>query len=220
MAAAAAVCSRRSNRSSPSGVSDVDTSTRTTPGTAWVLTGKPLSRNTLIILMVVGQDLGAEHPDAGLVGGLGELAEQDRAQPFALHGVGDRQGDLGPLGPVRVPLPAGVGQHPAVAAGRDQAVAPLVVDLGGPADGAVEVGEAGEEPQPSRLRRQALEERAHGRRVGGSDRPHVHGRAIPQGHVDLAVPRVRHLHHSSVDHDVLTRMPPLAPLRPSLAAPP
>jgi hypothetical protein len=150
-------------------------------------------------LVVVGQDLGAEHPDAGLVGDLGELAEQDRAQPPALHGVGDRQGDLGPVLAVRVPLPAGVGQHPAVAGGRDQAVAPLVVDLGGPADGAVEVGEAGEEPQPSRLRRQALEERAHGRRVGGSDRPHVHGRAIPQGHIDLAVPPIRHLHHSSVN---------------------
>ena len=55
MAAAAAVCSRRSNRSSPSGVSNVGTSTSSTPGTAWVLTGNPLSRNTLIILWLWGR---------------------------------------------------------------------------------------------------------------------------------------------------------------------
>ena len=55
MAAAAAARSRCSNRSRPSGVSRVGTSNSSTPGTAWVLTGKPLSRNTLIILWLWGR---------------------------------------------------------------------------------------------------------------------------------------------------------------------
>ena len=49
MAAAAATCSRRSNRSRASGDSEVGNSTSRTPGRVWVLTGKPLSRNTLTI---------------------------------------------------------------------------------------------------------------------------------------------------------------------------
>jgi hypothetical protein len=67
------------------------------------------------------------------------------------------------------------GDHPTVGAGGDQAVAVLVVDVGGPADRAVEVGEAAEEPQRDRPRRQALEEGTDGRRVLDLDRPHVHG---------------------------------------------
>jgi hypothetical protein len=67
-----------------------------------------------------------------------------------------------------------VGDHAAVGAGGDQAVV-VLVDFGGPADGAVEVGEAAEEPQRDRPRRQALEEGTDGRRVGGRDRPYVHG---------------------------------------------
>ena len=49
MAAVAATWSRRSNRSRASGDSEVGNSIRITPGMVWVLTGKPLSRNTLII---------------------------------------------------------------------------------------------------------------------------------------------------------------------------
>jgi hypothetical protein len=79
------------------------------------------------------------------------LAEQDGAEPVVLHGVGDREGDLGAFGPVGVAFPAGVGDHAAVGAGGDQAVA-VLVDFGGPADGAVEVGEAAEQPQHDRLR--------------------------------------------------------------------
>jgi hypothetical protein len=68
-----------------------------------------------------------------------------------LHGVGDRKGHLGALGPVEFPFPAGVGDHPTVFAGGDQAVA-VLVDFGGPADRAVEIGEASEESQRDRLR--------------------------------------------------------------------
>jgi hypothetical protein len=124
--------------------------------------------------MVLRQYLGAQHGHAGLVGRLDEVAEQDGTEPVVLHGVGD--GDLGALGAVGVAFLAGVGDHVAVgAAGGDQAVAVLVVDVGGPADGAVEVREAAEEPQRDRLRRQALEERLDRSRILGPDRPHVHG---------------------------------------------
>jgi hypothetical protein len=49
MAAVAATCSRRSNRSRASGAREVGNSISSTPGRVWVLTGKPQSRNTLII---------------------------------------------------------------------------------------------------------------------------------------------------------------------------
>jgi hypothetical protein len=55
-------------------------------------------------LAVLGQHLGVQDLDAELVGGLGELTQQRRAQPLALHGVGDLQGDLGPLRVVRLTL--------------------------------------------------------------------------------------------------------------------
>jgi hypothetical protein len=102
------------------------------------------------------------------------LAEQDGAEPVVLHGVGDGEGDLGALGAVGFAFPAGVGDHAAVGAGGDQAVV-VLVDFGGPADGAVEVGEAAEEPQRDRPRRQALEEGTDGRRVLRPNWPHVHG---------------------------------------------
>jgi hypothetical protein len=41
----------------------------------------------------------------------------------ALHPIGDREGDLGPVGPVRLAFPAGVADDPAVVAvGGDQSV--------------------------------------------------------------------------------------------------
>ncbi len=88
------------------------------PGDGVGLDGKAAVAEHLDHLVVVGQDLGAEHLDAGLVGSLGELAEQDRAQPFALHGVGDLQGHLRPLGMIGLALEAGVADHPAVGTGR------------------------------------------------------------------------------------------------------
>ena len=80
--------------------------------------------------MVLGQHLSVEHLDAGLVGGLGELAKQRGAQPLALGGVGDLQGDLGPPGAVRLALEAGVADQPTVPLGaRQQPVAVAVVDF-------------------------------------------------------------------------------------------
>jgi hypothetical protein len=97
-------------------------------------------------LAVLGQHLGVQDLDAELVGGLGELTEQRRAQPPALHGVGDLQGDLGPLRPVRFTLQAGVADYLTVATdGRDEPVAAVVVDLGGPSGGRGQVGAGGEE---------------------------------------------------------------------------
>jgi hypothetical protein len=135
-------------------------------------------------LVVLGQHLGVEDLDPDLVGGLGELAEQDRAQPLALHGVGDLQAHLGPLGMAGLTLEAGVADHPAVAAGhRDQAVPVVVVDLGGPPDGLVQVGVAGEEAQPPAPVGQALEQPLHRRRVRAPDRPDVDGGAVPEHHI-------------------------------------
>jgi hypothetical protein len=62
-------------------------------------------------LMVLGQHLGIQHLDAELVGRLGELAEQDRAEPLALHGVGDLERHLGPVRMVELALEAGVADH-------------------------------------------------------------------------------------------------------------
>ena len=181
MAAVAATCSRRSNRSRASGDSEVGNSIRITPGMVWVLTGKAAVAEHLDHLVVLGQHLGIEHLDADLVGRLGELAEQDRAEPIALHGVGDLQGHLRPLGMIGLALEAGVADHPAVGAGGgDQPVAAVVVDLGGPLDGLLQVGEAGEEAQPAALVGQALQQLLDRGRVGAPGRPHVHGRAVPQ----------------------------------------
>ncbi len=55
MAATAAVCSRRSNRSSASTVSSVGNSTTISPGSERICTGKPLSRNTSIIRWFSGR---------------------------------------------------------------------------------------------------------------------------------------------------------------------
>jgi hypothetical protein len=88
------------------------------------LTGKPQSRITREHPVVLGQHLGIEDLDAHLVGGLGELAQQHRAQPLALHRVGDLQSHLGPLRPVgqaREQLVHGwgvAGCHPAQVNGR------------------------------------------------------------------------------------------------------
>jgi hypothetical protein len=107
------------------------------------LTGKPQSRITPEHPVVLGQHLGIEDLDAHLVGGLGELAQQHRAQPLALHRVGDLQSDLGPLRPVGLTFPASMADYLTVATGgRHQPVAAVVVDLGGPLDGLVEVGDA------------------------------------------------------------------------------
>ena len=65
--------------------------------------------------VVLGQHLGIEDLDAHLVGGLGELAQQRRAQPLALHRVGDLQSDLGPLRPVGLTLPASMADDLTVA---------------------------------------------------------------------------------------------------------
>ena len=48
--------------------------------------------------MVLGQDFGVQHGHAGLVGRLGEVAEQDGAEPVVLGGVGGGDGDLGRSG--------------------------------------------------------------------------------------------------------------------------
>jgi hypothetical protein len=75
------------------------------------LTGKPQSRITPEHPVVLGQHLGIEDLDAHLVGGLGELAQQHRAQPLALHRVGDLQSDLGPLRPVGLTFPASMADY-------------------------------------------------------------------------------------------------------------
>jgi hypothetical protein len=142
---------RGEKRSSVADDREVANSTRTTPGSVRVVTRKPLSRNTWSIRWFCGSTSALSTATPAWVGRIDELAEQDGAEPVVLHGVGDREGDLGALGPVGFPFPAGVGDHPTVGAGGDQAVA-VLVDLGGPADRAVEVGEAAEEPQHDRLR--------------------------------------------------------------------
>ena len=63
---------------------------------------------------VLRQHLGDEAVDAVLAGGGGEVLEQHRAEPAALVGVGDDEGDLGRR-PVRV--------DPVVAADGDDVVA-------------------------------------------------------------------------------------------------
>ena len=74
------------------------------PGEGVGLDGEPAVAEHLDHLVVLGQHLGVEDLDAELVGRLGELAEQDRAEPFALHGVGDLKGHLGPVGMVGLAL--------------------------------------------------------------------------------------------------------------------
>jgi hypothetical protein len=109
-------------------------------------------------LVVVRQHLRLEDLHTELVRCLGELAEQDRPQSPALHGIGDLQGHLRPLRMIRLALPTGGGDHTAVGAGGgDQPVAVVVVDLGGPLDGLAQVGVAGEEPQPATPIRKSLE---------------------------------------------------------------
>ena len=49
-------------------------------------------------LAVLGQHLGDEALDAALAGGRGEVLEQHRAEPAALVGVLDQEGDLGVVG--------------------------------------------------------------------------------------------------------------------------
>jgi hypothetical protein len=131
-------------------------------------------------LVVVGQHLGFEDPHAELIGRLRELAEQDGAEPLALYGIGDLQGNLRPLRTVGLAFPTGGGDHTAVGtAGGHQPIATVVVDIGGPLHRFLQVGMAGEEPQPAAPERESRQQLLHGGRVGRPGRPHVHCRPVP-----------------------------------------
>ena len=185
----------------PQGTGRWGTSISSAPGDGVGLDREPAVAEHLDHLVVLGQHLGAEDLDPELAGRLGDLAEQDRAQPLFLHGVGDLHGHLGPLRPVRLTLEADVADHPAVAAaGGHQPVAAVVVDLGRPLDGLVDVGRAGEVPQPATPVRQAAEQQPlHRLGVVGPGRPDPHRRAVPQHDVGLPVRRIAHHHHPLTD---------------------
>ena len=70
---------------------------------------------TLTICGVLAEHLGGEPADAALLGGRGQVLEQDRAEPAALLGVLDDERDLGRVGVA--------GQVPVVGAGRDDLAA-------------------------------------------------------------------------------------------------
>jgi hypothetical protein len=83
--------------------------------------------------VVARQHLSDEQLHPPPAGGLGELAEQDGAQPAPLELVVDHQRDLGTLRMVAFPLPAGMGHDTTPRSGhRDQPVLALMVDDGGP----------------------------------------------------------------------------------------
>jgi hypothetical protein len=130
-------------------------------------------------LVVLSQHLGVEDLDAELISGLSKVTQQCGAQPLTLHGVGDLQGDLGPLRVVRRTLQAGMADYPTIPLdGGHEPVAAVVVDLGGPSGGPCQVREGGEEPQPPASIRQPLQQQLHGRGVGGRGRAHMDGGAV------------------------------------------
>ncbi len=109
--------------------------------------------------VVVGEHLGDEPLDAALAAGLGEVLEQELADPAALLGVLDQEGDLGDLDRRRL-RSAVVGGMALVAAERDHPLRqqhherhPVhVVDVGEPGDVTLgEVRHRGEEPVVLRL---------------------------------------------------------------------
>jgi hypothetical protein len=158
------------------------------PGEAVDLDGVAAVAEHAEHLAVLGQHLGVQDLDAELVGGLGELTEQRRAQPLALHGVGDLEGDLGPLRVVRFTLHAGMADHLTMATdGRHEPEAAVVVDLGGPSGGPCQVGEGGEEAQPPASIRQPPQQQPHRRRVSWLGRAHVDGRAVPEHYVEFSI---------------------------------
>src|SRR4029453_13455169 len=80
--------------------------------------------------MVVGQHLTGQPANPSLPGRLDQPAEQQPAQPAALVAVGDRHGELGPIGLAGVAFQAGVGDElAAVGSDGDQPQAAVVVDL-------------------------------------------------------------------------------------------
>jgi hypothetical protein len=96
----------------------------------WVVTGKPLSRNTWSIRWFWGSTSALSTATPAWSAAWVSLPSRMVPRPVVLHGVGDREGDLGAFGVVGFAFPAGVGDHAAVG-------------------------------------------------VGGPDRPHVDGRAVP-----------------------------------------
>ena len=133
---------------------------------------------------VLGQDGRGERRHAARGGDLGEVGDQDRGQPAALHLVGDREGDLGAVGPLE--LEDRVGDDALLGAGGDdQAVALGPVALRGHRGRLVEVDPEREEPQPARVLAEAAEERAQRRGVGRRDGPDPRGRAVAQRDVDI-----------------------------------
>ena len=115
----------------------------------------PLSRKTLGHPVVVGQHRGLEKRDAVLLGGLGEMREQDRSDPTPLKLVCDLEGNLRAI--AVGPLVRGVAHEVLVGTGgRDEAVAFLVIDFGGPGRCRLKVGTQREEAKQTRVGREGM----------------------------------------------------------------
>ena len=129
-----------------------------------------------------------------LLSGLGEVHEQNGAQAAALKVVRHCEGDLGTVA-VRQ-LVAGVPDDAVRgAAGRDQAEAVLVIDVGCPLRGRLQICSEREEPEEERVLRQPTEEGEERLTVRWACRPHVHGAPVAQCDVGLAMRGIgrRHL---------------------------
>jgi hypothetical protein len=150
--------------------------------------------------VVLRHHLGEEGLDPVLLGDLGEVGEQDRPQPLALELVGDREGDLGAagagadVGAVADRAAAGVVRPAGLAARRDEAVAPRVVDFAELARRGGQVARPGEEAERARVGPEPLEQLQQRRLVPAADRPQVDGGPVPQHDVRFPVGRILGAH--------------------------
>ena len=136
--------------------------------------------------VVLGQHLGDEDGDAVLLGDLGEMGEQDRAEALALHRVVYREGDLGTPGRA-ADVGAMTDETVLAAARRDQAVAIGVVDLGHVKRRLLEVGRAGEEAEHSRVLAEPAQEVEQGGLVAAAHRAQVDRGAVAKHDIRFAV---------------------------------
>ena len=158
---------------------------------AWVrpqVSGKAAAAEDLEHPPVLRQNVRAERDDAGVVGALGQLLEEQRGDAPALPGVCDHERRFGIVRADAVV--AAVGDDRVRHAGFCHERAALRVGGRGPASRqVVQVRDRAGEAHPARLGRQPRQKGDEGRLISGPGRPDPDGRAVPQDRVASSVLR-------------------------------
>ncbi len=136
---------------------------------------------------VLGEHLRAERGDAGLLGALGELLEQEHRDAASLGVIRDDERDLRRVGADAVV--AGVGDDPIGDAGLGHQRAVSRTAGRGPSPGlALEIADHAREAHAPRLRGEPPEEVHQGRRIRRTRRADPDRRTVPEDGVARAVP--------------------------------